>query len=297
MQRYPLVLINGYPQELPDLDRIIHSANVVRSATEPANAVEGDLWLDTTNSTLKAFDGTAFVNVFASGNAVIAGDGIDVAANVVSVDLKTGGGLVIESTELAVDLGAGSITGTLAPSDGGTGQTSYTDGQLLIGNSATGGLSKASLTAGSNITITPGNGSISIAATQNPVTAGDGIDISSVGGNEQISVDLKANGGLVIEATELAVDLGASGITGTLAVADGGTGQTSYTDGQLLIGNTSTGGLSKAALTAGSNITITNGNGSIQISSSSVSVVDGGNFANGSSIVSASNTINGGDFN
>jgi hypothetical protein len=46
---------------------------------------------------------------------------------------------------------------------GGTGQSTYTDGQLLIGNSATGGLTKAALTAGAGITITNGNGSISIA--------------------------------------------------------------------------------------------------------------------------------------
>lgn len=56
-------------------------------------------------------------------------------------------------------------------------------------------------------------------------------------------------------------------MAGTLAVANGGTGQTAYTDGQLLIGNTATGGLSKSTLTAGSNITITNGNGTITIAS------------------------------
>lgn len=58
--------------------------------------------------------------------------------------------------------------------------------------------------------------------------------------------------------------------SGVVPVASGGTGQTGYTNGQLLIGNTSTGGLSKATLTAGSNITITNGAGSIEISSASM---------------------------
>jgi hypothetical protein len=44
----------------------------------------------------------------------------------------------------------------------------------------------------------------------------------------------------------------ASNITsGTLAVARGGTGQSSYTNGELLIGNTISGGLDKANLTAG----------------------------------------------
>jgi hypothetical protein len=58
-----------------------------------------------------------------------------------------------------------------------------------------------------------------------------------------------------------------TGVTGTLPVANGGTGQTSYTDGQLLIGNSTGNTLAKSTLTAGSNITITNGNGSITIAS------------------------------
>jgi hypothetical protein len=55
---------------------------------------------------------------------------------------------------------------------------------------------------------------------------------------------------------------------GTLAVGAGGTGQTSYTDGQLLIGNSTGNTLTKTTLTAGSGITITNGSGAITIASS-----------------------------
>ena len=51
-----------------------------------------------------------------------------------------------------------------------------------------------------------------------------------------------------------------------LSVANGGTGQSSFTDGQLLIGNTTGNTLTKATLTAGTGITIANGNGSITIS-------------------------------
>ena len=58
---------------------------------------------------------------------------------------------------------------------------------------------------------------------------------------------------------------GAVTLSGTLNVANGGTGQTSYTDGELLIGNTTGNTLTKATLTAGTGITITNGNGSISI--------------------------------
>jgi hypothetical protein len=73
---------------------------------------------------------------------------------------------------------------------------------------------------------------------------------------------------------------------GTLAVASGGTGQTSYTDGQLLIGNSTGNTLTKATLIAGTNISITNGAGSITIASTagtgtvtSVSVVSANGFA------------------
>ena len=74
-----------------------------------------------------------------------------------------------------------------------------------------------------------------------------------------------ANGGTGTTSTTF-VNL-TTNVTGTLPVANGGTGQTTYTDGQLLIGNTATGGVTKATLTAGSNISITNGNGAITINS------------------------------
>ena len=103
---------------------------------------------------------------------------------------------------------------------------------MLIGNTTGNTLSKATLTAGSNITITNSAGGITIAAAAAAPTAGDGIDVSG----SEVSVDLKANGGCVIESTELAVDLGASSITGTLAVADGGTGATSASAARSALG-------------------------------------------------------------
>ncbi len=57
-----------------------------------------------------------------------------------------------------------------------------------------------------------------------------------------------------------------SGLTTPISVVQGGTGQTSYTNGQLLIGNTTGNTLTKATLTAGTGISITNGTGSITIS-------------------------------
>jgi hypothetical protein len=78
----------------------------------------------------------------------------------------------------------------------------------------------------------------------------------------------------VLDATSLGSGVTSSSLTsvGTIATgvwngtaintAYGGTGQTTYTNGQLLIGKTD-GTLAKATLTAGTGITITNGDGSV----------------------------------
>lgn len=52
--------------------------------------------------------------------------------------------------------------------------------------------------------------------TNTTYTAGDGLDLSGT----EFSTDLKVNGGMVIESTELAMDLGASSITGNLGVSN-----------------------------------------------------------------------------
>ena len=95
------------------------------------------------------------------------------------------------------------VSSTVPVSKGGTGQISYTNGQLLIGNTTGNTLAKGTITGDDGITVTNGGGTI------------------------EIDLDLKSNGGAVIESNELAIDLGASSITGTLAVGDGGTGLTS----------------------------------------------------------------------
>lgn len=125
--------------------------------------------------------------------------------------------------------------GVISPTYGGTGQdaSSASNGQLLIGNGS--GLSLATLTAGSNVTITNSSGGITIAASGGTsISAGDGIDVSG----STVSVDLYANGGIIFqgEDKELRVDLSASALDGTLAVSDGGTGATSASAARTALG-------------------------------------------------------------
>jgi hypothetical protein len=86
------------------------------------------------------------------------GDGTDVVMSAIQVaDVPT---LNQNTTGTA-----GNVTGVVAVANGGTGQTTYTDGQLLIGNSTGNTLTKSALSAGTGITITNGAGTITIAST------------------------------------------------------------------------------------------------------------------------------------
>ena len=70
---------------------------------------------------------------FSGAGQITTADGIQKSGNTISVDLKANGGLVIESSEIAVKLDASSITGTLAIGDGGTGATSASSARSNLG--------------------------------------------------------------------------------------------------------------------------------------------------------------------
>ena len=167
----------------------------------------------------------------------------------------------------AITVSTSDITGTLAVANGGTGQTSFTDGQLLIGNSTGNTLTKASLTAGSGVTITPGAGSIQIAFTGPGSGSVTSVDVS--GG----TTGLTTSGGPVTAS-------GTITLAGTLAVANGGTGQTTlaaasiatYTGTETLTNKTIeagtfTNGYTEEVFTGNSStaITLDLANGTVQI--------------------------------
>ncbi len=137
-------------------------------------------------------------------------------------------------------------------------------GQLFTSAGGSGAPFWQTLVAGTGITITQGSGTITIDA-----SGGGSGTVTSVSGTGTVNGitltgTVTSSGSLTLGGTLSGVDL-TTQVTGTLPVASGGTGQTSYTNGQLLIGNSTGNTLSKATLTAGSGITITNGAGTITI--------------------------------
>jgi hypothetical protein len=82
-----------------------------------------------------------------------------------------------------------------------------------------------------------------------------------------------------------------SGLSTPLPVDSGGTGQSTFTDGELLIGNSTGNTLAKATLTAGANITITNGAGSITIAVSGLGTMAFENVGASGSFTAASGEV------
>lgn len=105
-----------------------------------------------------------------------------------------------------------------------------------------------------------GDGTPSHVHTSLPLVGGTGLW-------KNVAGVLQSPASLLVDADVDAAAAIASSKLATVQVAQGGTGQTTYTNGEILIGNTTGNTLAKATLTAGTNVTITNGPGSITIAS------------------------------
>jgi hypothetical protein len=216
--------------------------------------------------------------------------------------------------------GAVTLAGTLITSNGGTGQSTYTAGDLLyyasgtaltklgIGTNgqiltSTGSAPQWTTLSGVAVTsinfgttgLTPAtatSGAVSVAGTLNAANGGTGQSSYTVGDILYASTttalsklaDVATGNALISGGVGVAPSWGKIGLTthvsGTLGVGNGGTGQTTYTDGQLLIGNTTGNTLTKATLTQGSGITITNGSGAITIANASPMTYPGAGIPN-----------------
>ena len=96
------------------------------------NAENGFVCTSDSGSAVVATNNLAY-SQFSGAGQITAGNGLQKSGNTLSADLKSNGGLVIESAEIAVDLAASSITGTLAIGDGGTGATSASAARTALG--------------------------------------------------------------------------------------------------------------------------------------------------------------------
>ena len=215
-------------------------------------------WVLSTDGTITlGTTGLSFVQ-FSSAGQVTAGDGITRTGNVLSAKLKSNGGLVIESGNIAVDLGAASITGTLAVGDGGTGATTLTG--YVYGN-ATGAMTASATIPGSaitgamdNVTVgatTRASGAFTTLAANGAVTMTAGTASTSTG-----TGTLVVTGGVGVSGAVTSGSVGTGAVAASGAVTmTAGTASTSTGTGTLVV----TGGVGVSGQVTAANVAITDG--------------------------------------
>ena len=198
------------------------------SATAPStNVTTGDLWFDTNANAMKTYNGSAWVAAYISASGMLT------ASNNLS-DLssassgRTNLGLVIGTNVQAYDADLAAIAGLTSAAD----RLAYYTGS--------GAASLAPFSTAGRALVDDAD-----AAAQRTTL---GLGTMATQGAGAISI----TGGSVVGITDL-------------LVADGGTGQGSYLNGELLIGNTTGNTLAKATITAGTGISVTNGASAITI--------------------------------
>ena len=164
-------IINTQTLDVEDKNIVIGKVTTPSDVTADGGGITLKGTTDKTISWIDATDAWTFsehVNIASAKEYRIAGTKV--------LDATSLGSAVVSSSLTSVGtIGTGVWQGTtIGTGYGGTGQTTYTDGQLLIGNSTGNTLSKSTLTAGTGVSITNGSGSITIAATGTglPTTGG-----------------------------------------------------------------------------------------------------------------------------
>ena len=233
--------INGTTTTINSTTLTVDDKNIeLGSVTTPTDLTANGGGITLKGDTDKTFNWINATNAWTSSEDFNLLTGNSYKINNVSVLSATALGTGITDSDLT---SVGTLTSgtwnatTIATSRGGTGQTTYTNGQLLIGNTSSGSLVKATLTAANNVTITNGAGSISIAANPNlsytSNSASGTVDISGSGTSATIPAANSTIAGLMTNDTQTIA--GVKTFSSTISGSINGNADT-VTDGVYLSG-------------------------------------------------------------
>jgi len=291
-------------------------------ASAPSSPTAGDPWLDITSTpVLKIYNGSTWVSAASVSPATTSVYGTVRLATAADITNGTSG-KVVDAAQLASRITA-DITAALAadpfavPTLNVTGNATIggdlvVDGTQTIINTQTLDVEDRNIVIGKVDTpsdSTANTGGITLKGATDKTfswldatdswTSSENVDLASgksyrINGTEVLSGTALGSG--VTSSSLTSVGTIGSGAWEATAVGTGygGTGQSSYANGELLIGK-SDGTLAKATLTAGSSISITNGDGSVEISATgtvaSVDVSGGTGLTSSGGPITASGTI------
>ena len=291
-------------------------------ASAPSSPTAGDPWLDITSTpVLKIYNGSTWVSAASVSPATTSVYGTVRLATAADITNGTSG-KVVDAAQLASRITA-DITAALAadpfavPTLNVTGNATIggdlvVDGTQTIINTQTLDVEDRNIVIGKVDTpsdSTANTGGITLKGATDKTfswldatdswTSSENVDLASgksyrINDTEVLSGTALGSG--VTSSSLTSVGTIGSGAWEATAVGTGygGTGQSSYANGELLIGK-SDGTLAKATLTAGSSISITNGDGSVEISATgtvaSVDVSGGTGLTSSGGPITASGTI------
>lgn len=200
--------VNGTTTTIDTTNLVVEDKNIeigkVATPTDITADGGGITLKGTTDKTITWVDATD-AWTFSEHVNIASGKEYRIAGTKVLDATSLGSGVVSSSLTSVGTIGTGIWQGTtVATGYGGTGQTTYTDGQLLIGKTD-GTLAKATLTASTGVTITNGNGSITISATGSGGTV-TSVDVSGGTG-------LTATGGPITSSGTITIDLDNTAVT------------------------------------------------------------------------------------
>lgn len=255
------------------------------NATSLGSTITGSSLTSVGTITTGTWDATTIaVNRGGTGQTVYAVGDILFAATTTTLgklaDIATGNSLISGGVGVAPAWGkiglTTHVTGTLPIASGGTGQVTALAGynalspMTTVGDIVYRGNTDAVRLAGNTLNVRKylvqtGTGTVSTAPSWEAIAKAD-VGLPNV---EDIAISAytgTANTSIVGTITTGTWD------ASTIAVNRGGTGQTVYANGEILIGNNTTGSLVKTTLTQGQNITVTNGAGSISIAAANTNL-------------------------
>lgn len=238
---------------------------------------------------------------FAGGGAVVGGTGINVVGN--QVNFKVGRGLEVNSTTTNIDVslatgnaiqfngsnnvtltlnGAANTSGLFQDSSGltiaagGVTNAMLTNSSIAIGGTSGG---PGSVSLGQTLTVNGDGGAITTTVSGNTIAVNVATATDVVKGVASFSNTNFAVASGVVTIKDGGVNLASNTVTGTLAVANGGTGANTLTANQLLIGN-GTSPVTQSAFLAFSANTLTVGTATLATSGANVSLTATGTDGN-----------------